>query len=132
MKLTTFFTGASIALLSTGAFAASHGGPLDADNDGMLTEAEFEPAGSMGMMFSAMDSDGDGMISEAEYNDGARAQADEDNSNSLDPREAQTYDELTRMFSQARADRDAFDFGTADTNADGVLDEDERGAFDGS
>lgn len=130
MKLTTLATSASIALLSTVAFAQS--GPLDADNDGMLTEAEFEAAGDMGMMFSAMDSDGDGMISEAEYNDGARAQADEDNSNSLDPREADRYDELARMFSQERADRDAFVFGDADTNADGVIDEDERGAFDGS
>ena len=122
---------ASIALLTTGAYAASHGGPLDADNDGMLTEAEFAPAADMGMVFTAVDSDGDGMVSEAEYNEATRSLADEDESGSLDPDEAQRRDELSRMFNQTNADRDAIDFSTADTDGDGVISDEEEAAARG-
>ena len=95
---------AAIALLSTGAYAASHAVVLDADGDGMLTEAEFEPAADMGMVFAGVDSDGDGMISEAEYTDAARAAADEDESNSLDTVENERFRELTKMFDGADSD----------------------------
>ena len=123
---------ASIALLtSAGALAASHGGPLDADGDGMLTEEEFAPAANMGMVFAGVDSDGDGMVSEAEYNDAARDAADEDGSGgSLNNDEFTRYDELTRMFSQARADRDAIEFSAIDTDGDGELSDEERMAAD--
>lgn len=130
MTFTKITAAAAIALLSTGAYAASHTGPLDADNDGMLTEAEFAPAADMGFVFAGVDSDGDGMVSEAEYNDAARDLADEDDGGSLNDREFERYDELTRMFSQARADRDVIDFSAADTDGDGVLSDEERAAVD--
>ena len=133
MKLTTLLAGASLALLGSAAMAASHATVLDADNDGMLTEAEFAPAAEMGMVFTGVDSDGDGMVSQAEFNDAARAKAGEESgSDSLDPRQAAEYDKLTRMFSAARAERAELDFATADANGDGMLDEEERATFDGS
>ena len=120
------------ALITTGAIAASHSsGPLDADANGMLTEEEFAPAAAMGMQFAAVDSDGDGMVSEAEYNDAAREAADTDgDGTSLTAEEFTKYDELTRMFSQARADRDAIDFATIDADGDGMLNDEERMAAD--
>lgn len=120
---------ASIALLTaSGALAAAHGGPLDADNDGMLTEEEFAAAADMGMVFAAVDSDGDGMVSEAEYNEATRDAADEDGSGDLSVEEFERRDELTRMFSQANADRDALDLAVVDADGDGVISEEEEAA----
>ena len=121
----------SLVLFAGAAHAASHAAaPLDADNDGMLTEEEFAAAAEMGMVFTAVDSDGDGMVSEAEYNDAARSAADEDDDGSLNDREFARYDEITRMFSQARADRDAVDFATVDADGDGMISDEERMAAD--
>ena len=86
-------------LLASSAFAM---GPLDADGDGTLTEAEFEPIAAMGASFTAYDSDGDGVLSKPEYNDGVIALADRDGtggSNDLDGEELKMADELQAMFS---------------------------------
>ena len=96
---TTLTAIAASALLVGSAFAASHGGALDADGDGMLTEEEFGPIASMGASFAAYDSDGDGMLSQEEYNEGLRELVDEDgDGSSLSPEEMQKLDEMTKMF----------------------------------
>ena len=129
MKFTTIALSAILAT-SGAAFAASHGGALDADGDGMLNEAEFEPVAAMGADMAGIDSDGDGMVSQAEYNDAARTLADADANGELDADEFTKYDELTRQFNQAAADREAIDFGTADSDGSGSLNDDERRALD--
>ena len=66
-------------------------GPLDANGDGMLSEAEF----------ARYDSNGDGMISKPEYDDEVRNLATRDGTpNSLDAEEMQRYDTLTLLFDQ--------------------------------
>lgn len=122
---TKFAAAASIALIAGAAQAQTM---LDTDGDMMLTETEFAPAADMGFVFTAVDSDGDGMVSEAEYNDAARDMADEDDSGDLSVREAQRLDELTRQFDQANADRGLIDYGTADTDGDGIISDDELAA----
>ena len=98
MRFTPRFTAlAAAALFATGAIAASHGGALDADGDGMLTEEEFAPIATMGASFAAYDSDGDGMLSEEEYNEGVRELANEDGGD-LSQAELEKVDELTKMF----------------------------------
>lgn len=100
---------ASIVLLAGSAFAqvaVNPMGPLDADNDGLLTQEEFAPARDFGAQFVALDSDGDGFVSQAEYNEGIRTLADTENDNDLNDRELQRYDELARMFDNEVADRD--------------------------
>lgn len=118
---------ASIALLAGSAFAqvaVNPMGPLDADNDGLLTQEEFAPARDFGAQFVALDSDGDGFVSQAEYNEGIRTLADTENDNDLNDRELQRYDELARMFDNEVADRDnlllLFGIGTDDTETGSI------------
>ena len=106
MTIKSKITAVAVAsLFATGAFAASHGGALDADGDGMLTEEEFAPIAEMGAQFVAYDSDGDGMVSEAEYNEGIRSLANPDDGEETEEVLAKR-DELARMFSGVEADGD--------------------------
>ena len=105
-KLTTVLASLGIALLATAAHAqVNPEGPLDADGDGFLTQAEFQPIGDMGASFVAYDSDSDGLVSKTEYDEAVRNLADEEQDNDLNDREMARVDELTRMFSNAMADR---------------------------
>ena len=100
-SLKSLLLGSALALTAGSALAASHIMAIDADGDGMLTEAELDAVNSnmnSAIVFTAADSDGDGMLSEAEYNDAAFAEADEDDSNSLDLEEGRRFRELTRGF----------------------------------
>ena len=103
-------------------------GPLDADGDGFLTEAEFAPVQDFGANFVAFDSDGDGLLSEPEYNEGVRILADREKDNDLNDIELQRYDELARMFDNEVADRDSllrlFGIGTDQTQTGSIVIED--------
>ena len=135
LKTTTL--AAAIALFAGAATAQtlSPNGPLDADGDGFLTMEEFEPIRTLGGQFVAYDSDGDGLVSEVEYNEGVRELATVDgDSSSLDPTEAQRYDELARLFDQEVADRDNLLrglFGTDDTETGAIPAEDAADAAEG-
>lgn len=101
---------AGLALAATAAHAELQPvGPLDADGNGQLTEAEFAPIAEMGASFIAYDSDGDGLVSQPEYDDGVRKLADDigarNGSSSMNERDLQKLDELTRLFDQENADR---------------------------
>ena len=96
----TFAALSAAALLTTGAIAASHGGALDADGDGMLTEEEFTPIADMGASFAAYDSDSDGMVSQEEYNEGIRSLANPEDGEETEE-VLKKRDELSRMFTGA-------------------------------
>ena len=99
--LKTLLLGSALALAASPALAASHIMMIDSDSDGMLSEAELDAVNesmNTAIVFSAADSDGDGMLSEPEYTDAAFAEADEDNSNTLDNEEGRRFRELTRGF----------------------------------
>ena len=113
---------AGIALAATSAHALeiNFDGPLDTNADGVLSEEEFAPIRAMGAQFTAYDSNGDGVLQDVEYNEGVRELANEDGGD-LSPAELDRVDELTRMFSNARADRDnLLNLGTDDTETGAI------------
>lgn len=118
--ITKLASAAAIALIAGSAYAQNvmFDGPLDTDNNDMLTEEEFAPVASMGGSFAGFDNDGDGMISQIEYNENVASLLPGGTPNDLNAQQIDQVRELQRMFDQDDADRDIIDAIFGDNDGD--------------